>query len=443
MLRYIIALASLLLHLGISAQATDNSVFSRFGIGDLVVPGYSSFSGMGGSASGYYTEYTLNNVNPASYSRLTTAVFDIGLGARNFETTIDDVTGPALWSGQLNNIGVAFPLRNTLNKTLDPLIKPTDFGMALGINALSRVGYNVSSINEIEGVGTIENNFQGFGGLNKFYWGSSMEYKNFSVGINANFIFGRLNYDRNVIFSDILTAYNNLFSTSYSAKGLGLDAGILYTYIFNEDELKQNVVGNKLTIGLHASTSSTLNTNADIENITFQSIGTVAATDTLFVEQDVAGEIKLPGSFGTGISYQKGLDWAISGSFNYTPWSNYTNDRNEETLNDVKSIQVGGWFTPNAKSYTSYFKRIRYKFGGFYRTEPSQLGNTEVAGEIDNYGLTMGVQLPFVSSRRLSRGDLSVTLGRKGNDLISEDYINLRFGFSFNDDQWFLKRKYN
>lgn len=443
MLRYIFILLALSSQLSLSAQITDNSVFSRFGIGDLVAPGYSSFTGIGGSASGYYTDYTINNVNPASYSRLTTAVFDLGLSARNFQTTIDGESGSPLWSGQLDNFALAFPLKNTINKNLNPLISPTDFGMAFGINAISRIGYNLSSIEEIENIGTVENNFQGFGGLYKFFWGNSIEYKNFSAGINANFIFGKLTYDKNVVFTDLPSAYSNLFSTEYSAKGLGLDAGLLYTYTFNEKDLDQNVIGNKLTIGVHGSTQTNLNTNADIENILFYDVVVAELTDTLSAENDIAGELTLPGTIGGGISYQQSNDWAISASYTASPWSNYMNTVIDETLNDIQSIHIGGWFTPNYKSYTSYFKRIRYKFGGFYKTEPSQLGDTVASGQIDHYGLTFGLQLPFISSRKISRGDLSVTLGSKGNDIITEKYLNLKFGFSFNDDQWFLKRKYN
>lgn len=445
MLRYIIISACLLLSLGVNGQATDNSVFSRFGIGDLVIPGYTSFEGLGGSASGYFTPYTLNHVNPASYSRLTTAVFDLGLSARNFQTTINEQTGDRLWAGQLDNIAIAFPLRNTLNKNLDPLSKPTDFGMAFGINAISTVGYNLSSVEEVDGVGTVENNFQGFGGLYKFYWGNSVEYKNFSAGINANFVFGKLTYDRNVFFADLPAAFSNLFSTEYSAKGLGLDAGILYTHVFNKDDLAQNELGNQLTIGVHGSTGTNLDTNADIENLLFQSLSIVERVDTLLVQNDRAGEARLPGSFGGGLSYQNSNKWALTASYTFTPWSTYTNDLDlvNETLTDVQSIQVGGWFTPNSKSYTSYFKRIRYKAGGFYRTEPSTLGNNGGNEEVTNIGATFGLQLPFISQRKISRGDLSVTLGQKGNGFVEERYVRLRFGFSFNDDQWFLKRKFN
>jgi len=424
-------------------QATDNSIFSRFGIGDIVSPGYSSFTAMGGAASGYYTDYTINNVNPASYSRLTTAAFDIGLSARNFQTDIAGTSGSRLWSGNLDNVAIAFPLRNSINKALNPLTRPTDFGMAFGINPISRIGYNVSSIEADGDLGNVERNYTGFGGLYKFYWGTSMEYKNFSAGINANMIFGRLNYEKNILFIDIPAAFSNLFSTSYNAQGLGLDYGVMYTYIFDEANLDQNVVGNKLTVGVHGSTGTNLSASADVENVLFQNFSTVTITDTLQAQTDIEGELKLPSNIGVGVSYQQGLKWAISVAYTTTPWSNYNNSIIEETLRDVNSFNIGGWYTPNAKSYTSYFKRIRYKVGAFYRTEPTQISQSEAGAEVDHFGITLGTQLPFVSQRKISRADISATLGYKGNDYINERYIGLKFGFTFNDDQWFLKRKYN
>jgi len=443
MIRHIAISIFLLSQCLVFGQATDNSIFSRFGIGDIVTPGYSSFTAMGGAASGYYTTYTINSVNPASYSRLTTAAFDIGLSARNFSTEIAGTTGDRLWSGNLDNVAIAFPLKNSLNKALDPLSKPIDFGIAFGINPISRVGYNVSSIETDSDLGNIERNYKGFGGLYEFFWGSSVEYKNFSAGINAKMYFGRLNYEKNILFIDIPAAFNNLFSTSYNAQGLGLDYGVMYTHVFNKADLEQNIVGNSLTIGFHGSTGANLNATADTENILFQNYSNVAITDTLLSDTGIEGELKLPANLGVGVSYQQGTKWAISAAYTTTPWSKYENTLVTETLRDVTSFNIGGWFTPNAKSYTSYFKRIRYKAGAFYRTEPTQISVSDQGGEVENYGVTLGTQLPFVSQRKISRGDISATLGYKGNDFINEKYIILKFGFTFNDDQWFLKRKYN
>lgn len=426
-------------------QATDNSIFSRFGIGDITAPGYTSFANMGGSASGYFTDYTINNVNPASYSRLKTTAFDMGLSARYFQTDFSGSTGSKLWSGNLDNIALAFPLQNPINKSIDPLKKPTDFGMAFGINTTSRIGYNVTSTESLSDIGQVERNYQGFGGLYKFYWGSSVAYKGFSGGINLNYNFGKLSYVKYIVFSSLPQSYDNLFENTYNARGLGLDYGLLYTLTTNKSQLdkKDNTEPNVMTFGLHGTLASKLTTLADVSNILYQNYSEVNLVDTLQFATLQEGEMVLPASFGLGMSYQKGNKWALTGSFTTRSWSKYTNDANPEELSDVFGVQFGGWYTPDYKSYTSYFKRIQYKFGGFYNTEPSTISKDTGGEQVEHYGVSFGTQLPLVNQRRVSRADIGLTLGYKGNSVINERYLNLRFGFTFNDDQWFMKRKYN
>lgn len=447
MIRSLILLIFVLSSTAMTAQSTDNSIFSRFGLGDIITPSYASFQGMGGAASGYFTPYTINSVNPASYASLNTTVFDVGLSARYFRTDFRDTEGSNTWVGHLENVAIAFPLRNSINKSLDPLKKNWDYGMALGLNPISRVGYSVSSTESLDNIGKVQKDYEGYGGLYKFYWGNSFKYKDFSVGVNASYLFGRLSYEKNILFADIQGAFDDYFTTSYNARGFQLDYGLAYTYNFRKDDEKDanNLVGNILTLGLHGTLPTSLKTLSDQSNVLIQDFGTgtLISSDTLLFQQEVEGALNLPSAIGFGISYQQEMSWAISASYTLTPWSNYENDANPESLNNVSGIQIGGWYTPDYKSYTSYFKRIKYKLGGFYRTEPVSIGDNGTNDDVKHYGITLGTQLPFVNQRKISRADIALILGYKGNEVLNERYLNIRFGFSFNDDQWFLKRKYN
>lgn len=447
MIRSLIFILFVLCSINLTAQSTDNSIFSRFGLGDIITPSYASFQNMGGAASGYFTPYSINSVNPASYASLNTTVFDIGLSARYFRTDFNGNSGSNTWVGHLENVAIAFPLRNSINKSLNPIKKDWDYGMALGLNPISRVGYNVTSTESQDNIGQVVKEYEGYGGLYKFYWGNSIKYKDFSFGINASYLFGRMSYEKNIIFAGILGAFDDYFTTSYNARGFQLDYGFAYSYNFKKDEEKtaNNIVGNVLTFGLHGTLPTTLKTLADESNILIQDFGTgtIISSDTLSFVQQFEGNLTLPSAIGIGVSYQQESNWAVSASYTLTPWSQYSNDANPEILNNVSGIQVGGWFTPDYKSYTSYFKRIQYKLGGFYRNEPVSIGQNGTNDEVKHYGITLGAQLPLVNQRKISRADIALILGYKGNEILNERYLNLRFGFSFNDDQWFLKRKYN
>ena len=78
--------------------------------------------------------------------------------------------------------------------------------------------------------------------------------------------------------------------------------------------------------------------------------------------------------------------------------------------------------------------------GAYYHRDPREVDGIGV----DQYGVTFGLGLPFVYQRSGSNASLGVDFGRKGQGtIIEEAYLKLNFGFTFNDEGWFIKRKYN
>jgi hypothetical protein len=66
------------------------------------------------------------------------------------------------------------------------------------------------------------------------------------------------------------------------------------------------------------------------------------------------------------------------------------------------------------------------------------------SGSIDNYGMTLGFGLPFSWQRKFSHMNVGLNIGRRAVDnILSETFVKLQFGFTFNDNEWFIKRKYN
>jgi hypothetical protein len=83
---------------------------------------------------------------------------------------------------------------------------------------------------------------------------------------------------------------------------------------------------------------------------------------------------------------------------------------------------------------------MSYRFGGYYIKDPRIVNGKGV----NQYGVRFGLDLPFMYQRKGSNANLGIDLGRKGEGtIIEEKYIKLNFGFTFNDEEWFLKRKYN
>jgi hypothetical protein len=86
---------------------------------------------------------------------------------------------------------------------------------------------------------------------------------------------------------------------------------------------------------------------------------------------------------------------------------------------------------------------VIYRYGAYYET-----GNLKINGSsINKFAVTAGVTLPFQKSQinRMNSIDLGVELGKRGtleNNLIRQNFINLRIGINF-ADKWFAKRLYN
>ena len=104
-------------------------------------------------------------------------------------------------------------------------------------------------------------------------------------------------------------------------------------------------------------------------------------------------------------------------------------------------FRFGGELIPEYASYNKYSRRMSYRLGAFYGTDPRTVNGKSLL----QYGFTMGLGLPIVVPRQTpSFVDLSLEVGRFGlKDALRETYIQITAGFSLNDNTWFYKRKFN
>ena len=424
------------------AQPNTNSPYSRYGLGDLQNRTYNFLDQMGGIGAAYNSPYFVNNVNPASYSYLKTAAFDIGLDAK-YSTLDDGETKQSLWSGNLSYLSLAFPLGNFINDALERIER--DFKIAMGVSLMpySTVGYNISSTDTLTNIGEVINNFQGNGGAYQVLYGASVKYKDFSFGIQPGYLFGNIEFQRNVLFQDLDGAFNNLFKNSYGLSGFLLNTGFMYSTVLNKSlmEKDRSVAARRISVGIHSKLKTNFNTKEDILEETVQNVlGTAGPRDTLLVTNDLEGSGTLPTKVGIGFFYEHGDKYGIGVDYSFTKWSQYSNSAQEESLNDTYKVSLGGYFRPNAKSYNNFLARVIYRYGVFYQTDPISI-NSE---SLNNRGVSFGMGMPFVRQRKISHANLGVTIGQRGKGtVISENYVKLNFSFTFNDDEWFIKRKYN
>ncbi|MBK7698285.1 MAG: hypothetical protein IPJ39_05960 [Saprospiraceae bacterium] len=428
----------------VSAQQNDNNPYSRLGIGDINDNNFNHLRQMGGLGASFVDGYHINIVNPASYSFLNATAFDFGVFGK--KTWLKDKENSnSFWTGNLDYISLAFPLRNPINDLYDGVKKDYKLAMSLTLMPHSVVNYDIAVNDSTSSVSPYTHNYKGSGGSYKLMWGNSIKYKNLSFGVNLGYLYGNLKYENNVYFNDDDFVYNNLYSNQYNIKGFLWNAGLMYFTTVNKKQIENNKLtpAKRISFGIHANSTTSFSTSYNVFHTLVQNLPAGTLVDTIQIKNEIAGKGKLPGEIGLGATYYKGEKFAIGVNYVATFWSSYYNEaanHSKGSLTNVSKVSLGGYIRPDYKSFDNFLKRVYYRYGIYYGTDPRIVEGKQ----IDTYGLTFGLGMPFVFQRKVSHINIGLNAGIRGKDTpISEKFVKISFGVTFNDDEWFLKRKYN
>lgn len=421
------------------AQPKDNSPYSRLGLGDLVQQQFAGSRGFGGLSAAYQHPFHINVENPASLAYLNSTAFEIGLYSKY--ANLEDNAGSStdVWSGNVRYFALAFPLQNPINRELERDRRPFQWGMNIALVPYTQVGYDLQIIDTDPQVDTTINNFIGEGGTNRLIWGNGIRYKNFALGINAGFLFGNISRTTQTQLADVAVSYDNLIENNYSVSGVLWNFGAQYRHNFkskdNSGKLTAN--GKSIIFGAYGNGKNNYSTRADIF---FRTINQITNDiDTVRLETDTRGKGKLPGEFTFGVMYQDLNKLRVGAEFGIESWSGFTNPVEPVSLENTYSVAVGAEWTPDAKSYNSYAKRMQYRAGFRYNTDPR---GTD--GSLTYRSLTFGLGFPIISKGTQSFLDWGFEIGSFGEDNgLQESFFRTTVGFTINDSGWFFKRRYN
>ncbi|MEN0004385.1 MAG: hypothetical protein AAF798_09585 [Bacteroidota bacterium] len=422
-------------------QPKINSPYSRFGLGDLVDQHLAAAGGMGGLSAAFVDAYNVNIMNPASLARLQSTAFEVGFYAKYSSLEGQDET-QGIWSGNLNYLVLAFPLKNPINKVLDRDNSPWGLGMSFSLLPYSQVGYNIQiATDRGEDLGEVEQFLKGSGGTYRVNWGNALRYRNIAVGVNLGYTFGKILNSRRVEYNSFNNFYNTELLDDISVGGLFFNVGVQYAYYFKKPgrDGVQVATSKRLVIGAYANPNLPFNTQTSRfyhrDNFEYGVLDTIVAPP--IVELDGT----LPAEYGIGITYEKINNFRVGVEYKGANWSSYENEAKDESLSNTYRISIGGEWTPNYISYNSYLERVRYRFGAFYGNDPRSF-----AGEqLTHFGLTLGFGFPIILPRQqVSFLNLAIEAGRFGlSDGLNETYARITLGFTLNDNSWFFKRKFN
>lgn len=426
------------------SQQSENSPYSRFGLGEIADNNLNHTRQMGGLSTATIDLYQFNSLNPASYSFLNVFALDVGVFAK-YNQLKDNKNKSDIWTGNIDYIAMAFPLRNPINDVYEGKVTKTKMAMSFALMPHSNVSYNILSTSTEKEAGTIERTYVGSGGSYKFLFGNSLKYNDIAFGLNIGYLFGKIDNQKNIDFIDLPWAYNNRFSSNYNLNGFIWNAGIIYKKVLNKQvvEKDKSKTTKLLSIGLRGNSTHSYSTESNLLQYSVQQLPLLLSSrDTTLNVENVKGKGSLPGEFALGATYYHGEKWSLGFDYQYTIWNEYFNDANQEVkgsmLNSYK-IGLGGYFRPNYKSFDNFFERVYYRYGVFYNTDPRSIEGEQLSG----YGVSVGLGMPFLYQRKISNVNLGVQLGERATSLpISERYVKISLGVTFNDDEWFLKSKY-
>lgn len=417
-----------------NAQPVDNSPLSRIGIGEPQDVYFVSSYAMGGLGAAYKHLHQANIKNPASLAYLEATAFEAGLYAKR-STLKREPFSSTVWSGSLDYLSLSFPILNPINELLERREREFAWGMNVSVTPFSRVGYIVTSEDVFDSIGVVSRSFQGTGGLYRFNFGNGWRYKDLSIGLNLGYVFGRTTYAAETVFNDIVGDYTHIARSDISYRGFVWNTGLQY-----DIRLKPSADNNKrfITIGAHYNSNSAFDTERDYIN--FVRNNSFNDADTAIYEIEQPGTGKFASEFGIGAIIQESNAWSVGVDYSQQSWSEYHNDARPEALSDTWRLAGGITYTPDFSSISSYFSRVEYRAGVFYQTDPRSLEGQQAYRS----GFTVGAGLPFIFLRSFSYVNIGLEYGRAGTEsALKENYLRGKIGIVLNDNQWFLKRRYN
>lgn len=403
------------------AQNSSVSPYSYHGIGDIRAQSTVENQAMGGL--GMYTDSIHTNLqNPAAYGKLRLVNYTAAGG--HAEVTLTDYTGTEQTSvTSLQYLALGIPLTPKM-------------GIGFGVLPYTSVGYNVFADNVTAVQDTVVNQFGGEGGLNKVFLSAGYEItKSLHIGATVNYSFGSLEY--RTVQNIAGVQYGVINSKQSQIKGFDFNYAATYS---------PRIMGRYTLF-----TSLMVNTQANLTSQNEESLGSfstitgeeIEGRDINLEALDLKNtELKIPTITTLGLGFGRDKKWFLGAEYSLQGLSSFRNefvDQSNIIYKDASTIAIGGYIIPDYASFTSYAKRVNYRFGARYENT----GMVINAKEIKDYGITFGLGLPLGAGfDNINLGFMYGIRGTATANLVEESYFKVNIGLSFND-KWFQKRKIN
>jgi hypothetical protein len=428
-------------------QSGGVSPYSIYGHGWLQPNAFTYHSILGGTQAASTSGLYVNPAQPASYADLRYTTLDLGGSYMGVHQANE---GASLWNttGGFKNMGIAVPLKKWM-------------GASAGLMPYSLTGYDMLTKGTDVNFGDYTQQFKGSGGYTKLHVGLGLKPMEFlALGFNANYLFGSLDQNTSMIFSD--NQFNSVRVAQRTlASGWYWDGGA---------QLRIPVGAYKLVAGATLRNGSAVASTFNDLSYTYiaSGAGTETPLDTGTAILNQEGYIYVPTQMSIGLEWSmpaKDLPvsaWSLGVQYQVTetqsllpfstgslpwlspePWSG-------PYLENAHRISASASVIPSLafpdKRLKGFKNDIAYRTSFSYENTGLVLNQTP----IQSWQASLGMGLP-IGGRAILPGDVKfATLhigaqvgswGTKTNGLIQEFYTQATVGVTLND-QWFVKFKY-
>ncbi|MDP2089167.1 MAG: hypothetical protein Q8J84_07160 [Flavobacteriaceae bacterium] len=409
------------------AQKSTNSPYSFFGIGENSQQNSVEEISSGGLGISTSDGFHISFANPANLANLKVTTYTLA-GASNYLTVKDGIKTEKGLTSTASYFALGFPISNKM-------------GFSFGLMPKSSVGYELFIENkDVNDEITDATLLKGNGGTNRVFTAVGYQiYKDFNVGLEAEYVFGNIENQTIKQIKDVQLATKYLNTNNLN--GFGLKLGANY-----KKKIYKEI---NLYTGLTVSLENDLNTDRKeyIYSLTYNN-GNEIPRDTAYFQEtksSLVKPVKTAIGFGVGKSdkWFAGLEYSFQDALQFNTGVLSTTKAKYEKSS---KLSVGGYYTPNYNSISSYWERVTYRAGMKFEQTGLMINSTANSNQytgIDDFGITFGAGLPI--GNQLSNINLGFEVGKRGKTalgLIQENYFNIKISLSLND-KWFNKTKIN
>ncbi|HEX2865470.1 MAG TPA: hypothetical protein VHO03_00435 [Ignavibacteriales bacterium] len=386
------------------------SVYSRFGIGELDRAYSARRLGLGELGFAVFDRDFVGTLNPAAWTKLNLTRFEVAVNFQDLKMQ-DNLQSRYSTLTRFSGFTMGVPLQR-------------DWGLSLvaGITPYSNISYNIMQ-NVQDAANPYSVSYEGNGSMTRTFIGSSYTLPfDVNIGASLDYYIGNQNYYSKIAFeNESLT--NPEYQTTYKSSGLGGTFGIIsndFSKLFSSASISN------LRLGATYSFKSKFDADSGVARTT--SLGTESLTSA-------KSTLKLPMSFGAGLSFLYKNSYLFLLDYLYEPWSKYEfNGRSMANLRNSEKVSAGVEYRNTDLHAHGFFETLILRGALSYEKTQYQLNGKGV----DQYSVYGGVSLPLEYQNTLDFGLQYSIRGAVENNLLKENIFKLNVSLSLGE-LWFLR----